>query len=208
MKRLILFFILFLNFGIFAETGYNGFQWGWEKKDINIGENIEVWEDEYGSIVSFGTIILGDDSIKSYFFDVEKGLDCVSYYIPAGSLEELLSKFDPKKKVYEVKTELFEINDIYNSAKELIEKGTIPPFYDGSDKTIFAFISVLAEGYSYEIASKSEDKGYKNIKEAKEGPKVGTLYIYDYNDDTRVYILSGNIDGLAFVAYVPHCKDY
>ena len=36
----------------------------------------------------------------------------------------------------------------------------------------------------------------------------GTLYIYDYNDDTRVYIYDNIIKDKAVVVYVPHEQDY
>ena len=67
---------------------------------------------------------------------------------------------------------------------------------------------LICESYTYEIAIKCEEKGYKSNKATKTGPGVGTLYIYDYNDDTRVYIAAGNVEDMAFVAYVPHFKDY
>ena len=38
--------------------------------------------------------------------------------------------------------------------------------------------------------------------------KYGTLYIYDYNDDTRVYIYDNIIKDKAVVVYVPHEQDY
>ena len=207
-KTIITLLFLILTFGLFSETGYNGTAWKKQRDKLNFGKHAEDWELGNFCIVSFGTVILGDDSIKSYFFDKEKGLNCVSYYIPEKSLKELLSKFDSNKKVYEIKTQLFSKDELTGEVNNLIKTNETPSFYDGTDDATTAFMIILGEISLYEIANITEIKGYKNIKEAKSGPGVGTLYIYDYNDDTRIYISSGNIEGLAFVAYVPHSQDY
>ena len=37
---------------------------------------------------------------------------------------------------------------------------------------------------------------------------LSTLHIYDYNDDTRIYIYENCIEDKAAVVYVPHVQDY
>lgn len=46
------------------------------------------------------------------------------------------------------------------------------------------------------------------IPTSKNKKATGTLYIYDYNDDTRVYIYDNIIKDKAVVVYVPHEQDY
>ena len=48
------------------------------------------------------------------------------------------------------------------------------------------------------------------IEELKndEGNGKSTVYIYDYNDDTRVYIFENLVEGLTFVYYAQHEQDY
>ena len=67
-KTIITLLFLIMTFGLFAETGYNGIAWGRKREKVNFGENAEDWESGNYCIVSFGSIILGDNSIKSYFF--------------------------------------------------------------------------------------------------------------------------------------------
>ncbi len=209
MKKLFFIFVLVSCFAAgFAETGYYDTEWGTKRDRLDFGEKADEWK--YGNItmVSFGTIILGDNSIKTYFFDKDKGLNCVGYFIPEGTLKELLLKFDSRKKVYEIQTELFKIEEIYEIANEIIKRGEEPQFYDSTDDAKIAFTIILAELYNYEIADITQNKGYKKLEKAKQGPGVGTLMIYDYNDDSRVYITTGNVENLAFVTYVPNFQDY
>ena len=205
-KTIITLLFLILTFGLCADTGYNKIEWGRKRDSINFGENVSDWELENLYMVSFKTIILGDTSIKTYFFEPNKGFQCVSYYIPANTVQELISKFDPKKKVYEIKTELFNNNDITETVTELINAGVTPSYYDGTNESKEVMTIIMSEIFTYELASITEEKGYKTNKEVTTGPRVGTLYIYDYNDDTRVYI--ARVEDKAFVAYVPHYQDY
>ena len=48
------------------------------------------------------------------------------------------------------------------------------------------------------------------IEELKidEGNGKSTVYIYDYNDDTRVYIFENLVEGLTFVYYAQHEQDF
>ena len=210
MKKIFFTFILvFCLVAGFAENGYNGTSWGTTKNKIQFGENIDSWQMTQNlEIITFSTTTQGKTTIKAYFFNNEK-LAGISYYLPENSLKDFISKIKAEKKVLEIETELFSIQNLMESLKQSKNKKNYPTFMDGSEDSEYAFIAVLGESYLYEIASYSEEKGYKNIKKTtKKAPGTGTLYIYDYNDDTRVYITAGNVDGLAFVAYVPHVKDY
>lgn len=206
MKKLLLIFVLLSCFaGAFAETGYNGTEWNRKRSLLDFGEKADEWQiSQEQSVVSFGSVALGDDTIKIYFFEKEK-LTGVSYYIPEGTLKDLLSKFDSKKEVAKIQTPMFTVQEIFEGLEKLKKEKNLPSFIDGSEEAEIALSVVLAELSLIEIAKFCETKGYKNLEKTED---PGTLYIYDYNNDTRVYIAAGNIKGLVFVAYVPHFKDY
>lgn len=52
-----------------------------------------------------------------------------------------------------------------------------------------------------------EETGYEEIK-PEPGNDTGKIYIYDYNEDTRVYLYENVVTDYAFVVYVPHEQDY
>ena len=169
----------------------------------------ETWKmNQDTTVVSFSSLVLGDKTVKSYIFEKDK-LKGITYFTLDKYVPELLSKFTQKNKIYQIETELFSKKDIWDGIELLKKENNVPPFVDGGEDADVAFYVLMAELSLYEIANYGETKGYKNIEAAKKKTdSVGTLYIYDYNDDTRIYITSGNVDGLAFVAYVPHYKDY
>ena len=48
-----------------------------------------------------------------------------------------------------------------------------------------------------------------NFVPVEELPKAtGSLYIFDYNKDTRMYVFDNIIKDKAVVVYVPHEQDY
>lgn len=210
MKKLFFTFILvFCLAAGFAETGIDGTAWRTNRKKLNFGDLADNWNITADTqIVSFSTIILGKKEIECYIFEEEQ-LKGVCYCIPEKSVKELLTKLDKTKKVLEIKTQTFSTLDLMEKHFFYKKNKNTPSFYSEDENIKKAFRILLGEFEIYSIANKTEQTGYKNISKAnKKAPGTGTLYIYDYNDDTRVYITAGNVDGLAFVAYVPHFKDY
>lgn len=71
---------------------------------------------------------------------------------------------------------------------------------------------IIADYKLFYIASEAEQYGefafHELVPEEDSTEKNGTLYIYDYNDDTRVYIYDNIIKDKAVVVYVPHEQDY
>ena len=210
MKKIVVVLLLLSCFVVgFAETGYNGVNWDTSGVSIDFNEVETRWqitpEDELNT---WSEIVLGERIIKSCCIRQNK-FKGICYVINEKSVKELLTKLDQKKKIYEIRTDF--INGLETS--RLIAKheknGTLPN-YSNDKKRNRSIIDITAYEYStINAALECEYKGYKNLKKQKKSaPYVGTLYIYDYNDDTRIYITSGNVDGLAFVAYVPHAKDY
>lgn len=202
MKKIILFLILVnvLNFG-FSEKGYDGAQWFTNKEFIDFKDLSEWQIDTDASVYFCETIALGDSTVKSFIIQ-NNNLAGVSYLIPANRVEELTRKLGETNKLREIKTELFSKKDVTDKLKEF---KTLPETIKSETK---AFI-IISEYYLWQIGNYCERMGYMNIpQKTDDKDSVGTLYIYDYNDDTRIYISVGNVGNFAFVAYVPHHKDY
>ena len=209
MKKIFISFILlFCVFIGSAETGYDKIEWEKQRALINFGELADNWHvNNETEVVSFSTIILGQKAIECYIFQKGKFAG-VCYSIPEKSVKELLSKFDKTKKILKTKTEIFSYDDLFDEFELYKKEGKLPSFY--KEEIMIGIITRILIGQlkTFKIAKDIEKTGYKNIEKSKKSDKVGTLYIYDYNDDTRMYITSGNVYDLAFVAYVPHYKDY
>lgn len=194
----------------FADTGYSGYEWNTPITRYNENdENLCVWEKTPDiTILSFSNVIMGNPSIKSFYLERQR-LKAITYCIATEDLEELINNLSEKKKIVEIKTFLFSKNDVFNEMKECISNENIPSQIDRTKEKTNLFFLITEELKTVEFAQKCEIEGYKTLKKEnanKDG--VGTVYIFDYNDDTRIYILSENIEGLTFVAYVPHHKDY
>lgn len=206
MKKIITTLLcLLLLCGLFAETGYDGVRWYSPIKTLD-----NAWDSGKGAIVVPEVCtILGNTSIKSFVYEKNK-LVGVGYCITEEQVAELLSRLEEKKKVYEINTSFITDSLTSSTFRLSIQKNNVPSFYDAEKKTTsYLFYSMIGDYYSVKKANEIESEGYKNLKEAKKKDAgYCTLYIYDYNDDTRIYITSGNAEGLAFVSYVPHIKDY
>lgn len=187
----------------FAETGYNGYAWGRKRNSFIFGDKADSYKIDNFEIVSFGTNVLGRSTIKSYFF-IDENLEGVTYYFLQQDQEELIQRFEDKKKIYEVKTKtniyeylisVFEYNDI-----------EIPEYAKEDENGAAAFFLIIGESLIFEQSQYIKKEGYKKTEEDPEA--TGKLYIYDYNDDTRVYIITEGLDGIGFVTYLPQYKDY
>lgn len=76
---------------------------------------------------------------------------------------------------------------------------------------MFFISNVVLEVFT--LAAEAELYGQKstfvNLKPISEKPEgKSTLYIYDYNDDTRAYIYENIIEGQTVVVYAPHEQDF
>lgn len=203
-KIIITLLLVFLSLGLFAETGYDGIKW---YTQLNTSD--DAWVSGGGTaVVPEVCNILGYTSIKSFIYENNK-LVGVGYCISEEQLTELLSRLEEKKKIYEINTSLLTKVEISATLRMSIRNNNVPTFYDESEIMSSLFCMMIGDCYSVQAANKIESEGYKTLKKAKKKDLgYGTLYIYDYNDDTRIYITSGNVEGLAFVSYVPHIKDY
>ena len=87
-----------------------------------------------------------------------------------------------------------------------IKNTELPAFAKDEEYGLYAFKLIIAQAMSWELCKMVESEGYKKIEAENEAKEK--FYIYDYNSNTRVYIFTGGMQGLGFVVYVPHLKDY
>lgn len=185
MKKIFFIFVLVfcLTTG-FAEAGYNGLQWGAKYNDIpypEISENTKAREKKMVGVYTTIFYHLRGNQLKG-----------ISYTIPVEKTTEIKSKY--KKQIDTKQVEAISQKDWSNLLKEekkISEKFTSEEIDRESNKMIF----LLARGIEEDRAS-GMDKGNAQI------------YIYDYNEDTRVYIFENMIEGVTFVVYTQHEQDF
>ena len=183
MKKIITTLLfLFMVLGLFAETGYAGFEWGTNKNNFTDLTR----EDDY--ILSEQRVMF--NTLTTRYFSFGNGqLWTVSYSLSAEKTEEIKSKFKNqvyKKKITELSDEL--INEAYQRFKlEENEKN--------KDYITNKLVSAKAAAFSSYGISETEKEG------------KATLYAYDYNDDTRVFIFQNITEGKTVVVYSYHEKD-
>ena len=201
MKKLIFIFVLLSCFAeAFAETGYDGTEWGTKRNRLEFSQNAETLKENNFEIVTFPAVVLGRSSLKSYLFQ-DQELDGVTYSFIISDLPELLKKFENKKKVCEVSIKID-----YSEDLEYIIKNTELPEYTKQEDGILAFKLVMTHSMSWELSKMIESKGYKSLESNKQAKEK--LFIYDYNSNTRAYIFTGGMTGVGTVVYVPHSQDY
>lgn len=187
MKKLIttLLFV-FLFMGLFAETGYNGKQW-WSSKN-SVKNNLiyfvqpEITEENeimWEYMEAEKKNILGLQTYVYYHFS-EGYLFSISYSIPKNKTKELKEKFKNKVK---------EINIAQDTQTYLLEKDA-----EYNSEIVWQLFNAVI----------MNDDEYLN----RFYGKGGKLTIYDYNDDTRVYIFENKIGDQTFVFYTYHEQDY
>ena len=192
MKKLFLsLLILVSSIGLFAETGYLGSEWGTAKEDLEYlfinpkqgndkdWENVRVREKK----------ILGEMT-KLYYFYPRNILTGICYRIPEDKTDLLISKYKTQESVIKCRSMDLEefkktfLNSIASTSKD---SQKIELF-------IHTTIYMLALGVQYREIN------------LEEGP--GTIYIYNYNDDTNVCVIKSLVKGYTFVIYLPHEQDY
>lgn len=221
MLVLTAFFSVFL----FAETGYKGIEWICTEaecsKQVELKlqfENNSVGDrlvKEFMSDISEKineTVILGKQTTVGYMFvpiDNEYFLFGISYVVNTNQIKKLQNKF---KKIRQYKTlqQVVGVKEFY-AQDELNNLGLTPnditpEIEDSLIRYMFCQSSLgyILSGEEFDTFSwiGLEPPTKKNKK------ATGTLTIYDYNDDTRVYIYDNIIKDKAVVVYVPHEQDY
>lgn len=192
-KRIILIAAIMLAGALaFGETGWNNHQWWTDvkkyrtDKDEKIPESLITLQDK---VQATKRLILGK-KINVYFLFPDGKLTGISYTIESSKTEELKKKFN--QPVSYIKFYQF-------SKEEIIEGAAQDEVIIKTDEEIeWIMTSVL-----FAIAATIEQEGMGSYNEGD-----AQLSIYDYNDDTRVYIYENIMEGQTVVVYVPHEQDF
>ncbi len=194
MKKLFFIFVLvFCVAAGFAETGYAGTQWGTHKQNLKIGDKIEPTNNElWESTEARRKLILNKPGIIYYHF-VEDYLYGITYTLNKKDTKQIISKF--KNEVDTIKVESSDLDEWIDY---LSQQGMIDNKEDEED------INLATNKMIFEITAVYEFQGYKN--QIKNGN--AKVYIFDYNDDTRVFLFENIVEGYSFVSYIWHEQDF
>ncbi len=188
-KTITTLLILFLTLGLFAETGYNGHQWFISKTGLLLSNKVKPGTDKlWNDTEAEKRPILGDENTIYYHF-AENSLYAVSYCIKAEKTDLIRKKMPAP--VYEIKTKSIPIVFVLNDIPEDIE-----------DENLYLNNKMATSAFNFELY------GYSQLKAVEVENGEGTISIYDYNNDTRVYIFENSINRLTFVVYAYHEQDY
>lgn len=225
MKKIfVLFLLTVFSFIAHTETGYRGLEWYTEESiagnqidlysafDETIEKTLDLRDSGVEIKVAVKTL-LGERSLVNYFFtnigyqlpknkrDEKYKLVAISYIVPKEKTNVILKRFPIQKLVNKyikcrsdfldfIKNEYFNEIDFVN-----LKTNTANSLITSAVST--TTISFEKDGQANEL-----------VPDENSTETNGTLYIYDYNDDTRVYIYDNIIKDKAVVVYVPHEQDY
>lgn len=229
MKKIfVLFLLTVFSFIAHAETGYKGIEWYTEENEVN--KRIDLYantDDKLLSLInSFINIktkikleykpVLGLKNEIAYLFTknntilpktIQNKNDrfvSVAYIITLENVKLLKNNFSKPAYIYtECRSDFLEfLGNIQPDNIDFfkLDKHTT----DLIIKKEIMLITLIADkaGLDTPFVSAALAPDLDSTE------KYGTLYIYDYNDDTRVYIYDNIIKDKAVVVYVPHEQDY
>lgn len=233
-KIFVLFLMLVFGFFSFAETGYKGCHWRhslercskivqlepYVFKEGTIEPDIfdDMLEQGYSKMVRKNkTVILGKQNTVLYFFlgiNNNYYLSSVSYIVSTDQIKEITNKLTAVRK-YKTSKQITNPNSLVKedvldllsfSLNESEQKHL-------SQEIVDIYVQILFSEISFGYVTKGEDSAAFNYHgftsaEKKNKNVSGTLYIYDYNEDTRMYVFDNIIKDKAVVVYVPHEQDY
>ena len=157
------------------------------------------------------TVVLGRKNKVVYVFGKdgeEYQLFGVSYIVDTEQAREITNKLTPVRlyKTY-YQTNGFKDSFDQKVLDEIqISRNEITQEFD-NDFIRLMFVLVSGE-YELEGEGGNHFNRFSFELPKKKTKATGTLYIYDYNEDTRVYIYDNIIKDKAVVVYVPHEQDY
>lgn len=192
MKKIIsVFLFVVLNFCLSAQTGYRGHSWYSNVSDFPKSGQLVLSEYDRPSLgydypLIYEKKILGDKIFVFYNFDLRTDeLNSVGYIISKDKTAILKEEFkNLKKREFQV-----DLENLSEYQEEDVQYVT--------DYFCFA--------YSLQMARFMEEG--EEIKQSSKRTAI-KITVYDYNDDTRVYIFENVINGRSAVVYVPHEQDY
>ena len=185
MKKTITILLLLSCFVVtFAETGYAGKQWMSKSSDLPYLE-----ADEDTKMID--KKMLGIDTTVYYHFSAKR-LMAVSYSLPISKTEQAKSNYKNLVDTYklEVLTQT-KWKVLLISGNKINSESTTDDIDRASNKAIY----LLARGIELNNVDKIDNGDAR-------------IYIYDYNDDTRVYLFENVVKGVLFVVYTHHEQDF
>lgn len=197
-KQIIALFIMtFMAAGLAAETGYKGINWGSSEFIIESKEGEEtnpLSKAQPGYITKvYEKQLLGEKTNLFYILQKDYGLICIYYSTPKGNTRKLKSNLKNKNLVGTIKYPSIDVSTLKEKIKQQVP--------DDADRlvewlagfTLMHFPLGLETEYRYKWPNLEGD---------------GLISIYDYNDDTRIYIFENIILEKTVVVYFPHEEDY
>lgn len=235
MKKIfVLFFAIFFSVFLFAETGYKGCHWRhslercskivqlepyfFDEDTIEYDMFEDMLEQGYSKMIKKNkTVILGKPNTVLYLFFGAKNnyyLSSVSYIVSTDQVKEIINKLTTVRK-YKTSTQITNSNsfvkedilDLVTFSLDDIEQEYL------SQEIVDIYFQILFSDIScgYEIkGDNSAAFNYYGFALAEKHNKKlsGTIYIYDYNEDTRMYIFDNIVKGKSIVVYTEHEQDY
>ena len=174
---------------------------------VILGERVKVCyylNKDFGAMVKYNPVSEKWGAVSHKYLKRHSALD--DLFNEYGSLNAI-SYIINRKKVLALKQKLGNVLLSYPIIKS--EK-SIPK--DISQEAFDVTMKIMLSRITYEYEEHGEEvfDDFDSIScIAKKNQKApGTLSLYDYNDDTRVYIYDNIIKDKAVVVYVPHEQDY
>lgn len=182
MRKIIFIFVLLSCFSAgFADTGYRGIPWYSNAEVLPKLDQII-----YNDLFIYEKIILGKKTHLFYAF-YENQFQFASYIITKDKTEALKKELKKLKKT--------EIKCILSNASEYIANSQL----EAEEWMI---------GDAFSIVYELEKLTLEEIKAEEDKSADGRITIYDYNDDTRCYVIENYIPEKTAVVYVPYEQDY
>lgn len=198
-KQITAFLILiFTAAGLAAETGYKGLNWGSSESLIVAKEGNEEYPVPEKSQIypmEYDKKLLGEDTRFFYLVEKSQGLIGAYYITSEKNNDKLASNLRTKTKVREYPFVRDAENQLWTRTEKEMGSATIPWAVEFSvGYYMWTFAAVIESEMQYEEAT---GKGLE-----------GKIIVYDYNEDTRLYIFENVLPGKTVVAYLPHEDDY
>lgn len=227
-KIFVLFLLTIFSFVAYTETGYRGLQWydsvercskiGYLEPYFENGSVEDILLSDILNTSSFQTIkkryvpVLGKLNYISYLFKRFKNETClvgVSYTVTTDQIKEIINRFKVVRK-YKTSKEMiltywFEDETLTSLGLSLDLEDMPQALYELGEQ-----LDCFIESDNYELFGEDSFSSHQNLEIAnKQNENLsGTLYIFDYNKDTRMYVFDNIIKDKAVVVYVPHEQDY
>lgn len=185
MKKILMLFILFMSFGLTAETGYKGNRWYIDRDEIVLQKNYcRSFSDAYlPRDARAEKMLIFDSDIVVYYHMTCGMFVSVSYTLPRNKVYEF--KNQNLKKVEERRAESFTPTDM---------SAYIQSLGKNSDGAFFDYYSnrfIIDSCYNIQgPVGLYNDNGR------------GMITKYNYNEDTWLYLLENIVMGYNYVVYV------